>query len=171
MTALKQFLLGLMLLGAVTYFGGGGTWASFSAETANSGTSVASGTLTLSDTVNNTTACLSANGTTLNNVNAACNAALTLTNVAPGVFGGTAQITLRNTGSIDASKLSFFASSVNATLNAAITSTVTPTTTLTVTPLEGTITTGDSIVLSYGTHTQTFVANGGTSAEIGRAHV
>jgi hypothetical protein len=51
MNALKQFLLGLMLLGAVTYFGGGGTFASFSAETANNGSSVASGTLTMSATV------------------------------------------------------------------------------------------------------------------------
>ncbi len=162
MNGLKQVLLGLMLLGAVTYFGGGGTWASFSAETANAGQSIASGTLTMSDQVNTNTACLSANGTPNNNVNPACQASLALTNVAPGVFGGTAQITIQNTGSIDASKLFFWASSVNATLNAALTSGVAATT-LTVTPLEGTITTGDSIVVSYGTHTQTFVASGGTS--------
>jgi hypothetical protein len=159
MTALKQFLLGLMLFGAVTYFGGGGTWASFSAETSNNGTSVASGTLTMSDQVNNATACLSANGAASNNTNAACTAALTLTNVAPGVFGGTALLTLQNTGSIDGSKLSFFASSVNATLNAALTSTVVNTTSLTVTPLEGAVTSGDTIALAFGTHSQNFVAS------------
>lgn len=160
---LKKFLLGLMLLGAVTYFGGGGTWASFSAETSNAGTSISSGTLTMSDTVNNATACLSANGIPTNNVNPACDAALTLTNVAPGVFGGTAQITIQNTGSIDASRLYFFASSVNATLNDPLTSGVAATT-LTVTPLEGTVTTGDSIVVAYGTHTQTFLASGGATS-------
>lgn len=158
MTALKQFLLGLMLLGAVTYFGGGGTWASFSAETENGGTSVASGTLTMSDQVNSTSACLSANAASINNSNASCNAALALTNVAPGVFGGVAQITIQNTGSIDASKLFFWASSVNATLNAPLTSPI-AVTTLTVTPLEGNVTSGDQIVVSYGTHTQTFTAN------------
>lgn len=156
---LKKLLLGLMLFGAVTYFGGGGTFASFSAETSNAGQSIASGTLTMSDTVNAGTACLSSNAASTNNVNPACNAALALTNVAPGVFGGTALITIQNTGSLDASKLFFFASSVNATLNGALTSGVAATT-LTVTPLEGNVTTGDSIVLSYGTHTQTYVASG-----------
>jgi hypothetical protein len=158
MTALKQFLLGLMLLGAVTYFGGGGTWASFSAETENGGTSIASGTLTMSDQINSTSACLSANATSINNSNASCNAALALTNVAPGVFGGVAQITIQNTGSIDASKLFFWASSVNATLNGALTNTV-AVTTLTVTALEGNVTSGDQIVVSYGTHSQIFTAN------------
>ena len=163
MNRLKQVLLGLMLLGAVTYFGGGGTWASFSAETSNAGQSIASGTLTMSDQVNSGTACLSANGTAVNNVNPACAASMALTNVAPGVFSGsTAQITIQNTGSIDASKLFFWASSVNATLNAAL-ATSPATTSLAVTSLEGTITSGDSLVLNYGTHTQTFVANGTTS--------
>lgn len=159
---LKTLLLGLMLFGAATYFGGGGTWASFSAETSNAGQTIASGTLTMSDQVNLGTACLSTAALSLNNTNPACAAALTLTNVAPGVFGGTAKITIQNTGSIDASKLFVWASSVNATLNAALTSGVAATT-LTVTPLEGTVTSGDSIVVSYGTHTQTFVANAGAS--------
>jgi hypothetical protein len=160
MIALKQCLLGLMLLGAVTYFGGGGTWASFSAETANQGQSIASGTLTMSDQVNTNAACLSANGVATNNVNPSCGAALTLTNVAPGVVstGSVAQITIQNTGSIDASKLFFWASSVNATLNAGLTNAV-AVTSLTVTPLEGSVTTGDSIFVSNGTHTQTFVAS------------
>ncbi|MCW2975672.1 MAG: hypothetical protein JWM06_953 [Actinomycetia bacterium] len=162
MVGLKKLLMGLMLFGAATYFGGGGTFASFSAETSNSGSSIASGTLTMSDTVNTNTACLSANATSINNANPACNAALTLANVAPGVFAGTAQITIQNTGSIDASKLFFWASSVNATLNAGLSS-GTAATTLTVTPLEGTVTNGDSIVVSYGTHTQTFVASAGAS--------
>jgi hypothetical protein len=78
------------------------------------------------------------------------------------VFGGTAQITIQNTGSIDASKLYFWASPVNATLNAALTSGVAAAT-LTVSALEGNVTSGDSIVVSYGTHSQTFVASAAAS--------
>jgi hypothetical protein len=157
MNALKQFLLGLMLLGAVTYFGGGGTWASFSAETSNADQSIASGTLTMTDTAN-ATACLSANGLAQNNVNPACNAALSLTNVAPGVYGGTAQISIQNTGSIDASKLFVWASSTNSALSGALTNAV-AVTSLPIAALDGAVTSGDSIVVSYGTHTQTFLAN------------
>lgn len=153
---LKGLLLFVMAIGAAAYFGGGATFASFSAETSNVGSTAASGTLTMSDQVNAGTACLSAGATSQNNVNAACAAALALTNVAPGVFGGVAQITVQNTGSIDASKFYLWAPYVNATLSAGITGTVTS---LPVTPLEGTVTSGDSIVLSFGTHTQTFTAN------------
>ena len=157
MTELKKFLLGLMLLGAVTYFGGGGTWASFSAETSNGGNAISSGTLTMSDQINSGGLCLTANATSANNVNPACGAALTLTNVAPGIAASTAKITIQNTGSIDASKFAVWASSTNATLNAAITS-GNSVTSLTVSGLEGTVASGDTIVLSYGANTQTFLA-------------
>jgi hypothetical protein len=151
-----------MLMGAAAYFGGGTTLASFNAETTNVGNAVSSGTLTMSDQVNTGTACLSAGAATQNNVNPACAAVLALTNVAPGVFGGVAQVTVQNTGSIDASKLYFWAPPVNATLNGALTS-GNAVTTLTVTPLEGTVTSGDSIVVSFGTHTQTFTASAAAS--------
>ena len=157
---LKGLLLFVMAIGAAAYFGGGATFASFSAETSNVGSSAASGTLTMSDQVNAGTACLSANSASQNNVNAACAAALALTNVAPGVYGGTAQITVQNTGSIDASKFYLWAPYANATLSAGISGTVTS---LPITPLEGTVTNGDSLVLSFGTHTQTFTASGATA--------
>ena len=153
---LKGALLFVMAIGAAAYFGGGATFASFSAETSNVGSTTASGTLTMSDQINSGTACLSANAASQNNVNAACAAALALTNVAPGVYGGVAQVTVQNTGSIDASKFYLWAPYVNATLSAGISGTVTS---LPITPLEGTVTSGDSIVLSFGTHTQTFTAN------------
>ena len=170
MTALKKFLLGLMLFGAVTYFGGGGAFASFSAETSNNGSTVASGTLTMSDTANGSpTGCLTVS--TSNNVNPGCAAVLTLTNVAPGIFGGTGKIVLQNTGSIDASKLSFWASSSNATLNGALTAGV-AVTSLTVSGLEGTVASGDTIVVSFGPLTDTFVANGaGASASNGATSI
>jgi len=158
MAGLKKLLVFCMLIGAAAYFGGGTTFASFSAETTNAGSAISSGTLTMSDQVNSGTACLSAGSAAQNNVNPACAAVLTLTNVAPGVFGGVAQVTVQNTGSIDASKFYFWAPQANATLNAALTS-GNAVTSLTVTALEGTVTSGDSIVVSFGTHTQTFVAS------------
>jgi hypothetical protein len=159
----KTFLALMLLVGAAAYFGGKGTYSSFSAETTNPGSTAASGTLTFSDQVDTNSACLSVNGATQNNVNATCGAILSLTNLAPGLYGGAAQVTLKNTGSIDASKLYFWASQVNTTLSSGLTA-GTPTTTLPVNPLEGTITSGDSIVVSYGFHTQTFTANGVTAA-------
>lgn len=159
----KTVLALMLLVGAASYFGGKGTYSSFSAETTNPGSTAASGTLTFSDQVDTNSACLSVNGATQNNINASCGAILSLTNLAAGVYGGAAQVTLKNTGSIDASKLYFWASQVNTTLSSGLTA-GTPTTTLTVNPLEGTITNGDSIVVSYGFHTQTFTANGVTAA-------
>lgn len=156
----KKALLALMAIGAAAYFGLSGTFASFSAETSNLGSGISSGTLTMSDQVNTSTACLSANGATQDNINAGCGAALSVTNIAPGVFGPTqtAKITIQNTGSIDASKLYLYAPSVNAKLNAALTSGV-AVATLTVTPLEGPVAISDQIVVSFGGHSQTFTAS------------
>jgi hypothetical protein len=165
MVGVKKLLLGLMLFGAVTYFGGGGTWASFSAETSNNGSTIASGTLTMTDTVNGNTGttCLSANGASQNNINPLCDKLFTLTNIAPGVFGGTAKIAIQNTGSIDASKLSFWASSVNATLGVAGLVNGASISSIPVASLEGNVANGDQLVVNYGSHTQTFTAVGATA--------
>ncbi|HEX7083629.1 MAG TPA: hypothetical protein VF186_05910 [Gaiellaceae bacterium] len=160
---LKAFLTLLMAIGAAAFFGSGGTFASFSAETTNAGSTAASGTLTMSNTVGTGSACATASAASQNNFNEACSPALTLTNLAPGTYGGAASITIQNTGSIDASALSLWAPPVNATLDAALTNGVTSGSSLTVTALEGTVTSGDSIVVSFGTHTQTFVASGSAS--------
>src|SRR5665213_454905 len=166
MTALKQFLLGLMLLGAVTYFGGGGTFASFSAQTSNNGSSIASGTLTMNDTVNSATSCLSAAGTSNDNVNsvnqavnaAGCDKLLTLTNVAPGMAASTAKVTILNSGSIAASQFSVWGSSVNATLNTAVP--VGTFSSISVVGLEGPVLSGQNLELNYGSNLpQTFKAS------------
>jgi hypothetical protein len=156
----KKALLLMMAIGSAAYFGLSGTFASFSAETSNLGSGISSGTLTMSDQVNTNTACLSANGATQDNINSGCGAALTVTNIAPGVFGPTqtAKIAIQNTGSIDASKLYLYAPAVNAKLNAALTSGV-AVTSLTVTPLEGTVAIGDTIVVSHSGHSQNFTAS------------
>jgi hypothetical protein len=159
---LKGFLLFVMLIGAAAYFGGGATLASFSAEATNAGSAIASGTLTMSDQVNAGTVCFSASAAPQNNTNPSCPSVLALTNLAPGVFGGVALVTVQNTGSIDASKLSVFAPLVNATLRTALT-TSGPITSLPITALEGTVATNDQIVLSFGTQTQTFTASGPAS--------
>ena len=159
----KQVLLALIVIGALANLGSPGWFASFSAEVQNTNSSISSGTLTMSDEVNAGTTCLSANGSSQNNVNAGCASTLALTNVAPGLFGGTAQVTIQNTGSIDASKFYVYAPYVNSTLNAGLTSGGSVSS-LTVLALEGAVTNGDSIVVTYGSHTQTFTASGATAA-------
>lgn len=161
MGKLKTFLVLMIATGAAALFAGSGTFASFSAETTNAGGSVASGTLTMSNTVNGGTACLSMNAVATANLNPNCSAPITLSNVAPGVFGGTAQIAVANTGSLDASKLSLWSPWPNATLSlgAGTLSTSINTTSLTITGLEGAVATGNTLMLTYGTHTDTFTAS------------
>jgi hypothetical protein len=161
---LKAFLTLLMALGAVAYFGGDGTLASFSAETANPGSTIASGTLTMSNTVNSGTACLSSSGTgASNNVNSSCDKLFTITNVAPGVYAGVAQVTVKNTGSLNASKLWVWAPTTSSTLTTALTS-GTSYTTLAVTALKSAIVAGQGVVVSSGTHSQTFYASAAAAA-------
>jgi hypothetical protein len=154
----KKILVAWLAFGAILYFGASGTFASFSAETSNAGSSVASGTLTMSNKVGTASACLSSNAASANNANAVCDKLVQLTNLAPGVYGGAASLTVQNTGSIDASKLYFWASPVTARLTTGIASGATVTT-LTVSPLEGTVASGDHLLVSYGTSSQTFVAS------------
>jgi len=158
----KRVLLGLIVIGALANLGSTGTFASFSAEVQNTNSSIASGTLTMNNQVESGTVCLSANGAAQTNVNPACSSVLALTNVAPGVFGGTAKVTIQNTGSLDASKFYLYAPYVNSATTSALTS-GNSVSSLAVAALEGTVTSGDSIVLTYGTHTQTFVASAGAA--------
>ncbi|MGN6372946.1 MAG: hypothetical protein ACTHM1_08130 [Solirubrobacteraceae bacterium] len=162
----KRILTLMMAVGALA-LAGRGTFASFSAETSNGGTSLASGTLTLSNQVESGEACLSTAAKSSNNFNERCQAAMALKNVAPGVFGGVAKITVKNTGSIDASKLYLWAPLANAVLKGALTEGV-AVTKLTVAPIEGSVRSKDEIVLRYGTHEEKFeasaAAEGGTES-------
>jgi hypothetical protein len=164
MVTVKKVLIVLMAIGAAAYFGGGGTFASFNAETTNAGTSVAAGTLTLENNVNSSaTSCLSANGASANNVNAACDSLLTLTNVAPGVYGGVAKVVVQNSGSIDASKFYLWAANVGATLTQDVTKNTTPTV-LHVSPLQGTIASGNHVTVSYGSTIQQYTVGAAVEA-------
>lgn len=181
MSRTRQVLFLMLLIGIVVMVAGGGTFATFSAETSNPGSSVASGTLTMSDQVNTTTACLSKDAATLDNYNeggtptqgSPCQAALVLSNDAPGVtdtsgstnqtggHGGYAILNIGNTGSIDASRFSLYSPYVNARLTTGITSgsVITPgqpSASFAVSNLEGPVAPGDTITLTSGGATQTF---------------
>jgi hypothetical protein len=146
----KRLLMLMLAIGIVVYAGGGaGTFSSFSAETSNTNSSIASGTLAMSDNVNATT-CLSNDAPSLDNYRASgCGTILSLANQAPGIFGGSAALTLNNTGSIDGSKLTVYAPYVNTTLSSQVNSGSTIGS-LTINTLEGTIAVGDTIELDYG---------------------
>lgn len=166
----KKALLLMMAIGAAAYFGFSGTFANFQAETANSGSSIASGTLTMNNQVNSNSACFTGSSASADNINAGCDAAFAVTNVAPGTFGSNqvAKIVVTNNGSIDGSKLYLYASQVNGKLATGITKNTSGILSLTLSSsgLEGTIALGDSITLSYGGNSQTFIAR---AAAIGGA--
>jgi hypothetical protein len=170
---LKAFLTLLMALGAVAYFGGDGTLASFSAETSNTGSTIASGTLTMSNSVNSATACLSSGGSVgspVNNINSSCDKLFQFTNVAPGVYGGLATVTVKDTGSINASKLWVWAPTITGpTLTTAITAGATVTS-LALSSLKSALTVGTSITVMNLTNSaqyQTFTVATAASASAG----
>ncbi len=110
MNSSKKWLLsGLVVIGAAALIGGG-TFASFNAQTQNPGNTFATGTLVLSNTKAGGSACLSTGGgATDTNVNSSCDSLFALTVKKPG-DSGTANLTIKNEGSIDASALKVFSS-------------------------------------------------------------
>jgi hypothetical protein len=109
-TKTKRYLVLLAAIGLVAAaLGGTGTFASFTAETTNSGNFFATGTLLLSNTITSGTACLSegdinhpgASG----NVNSACDIILSGSNLFPGATAISGAVTIQNVGTIDASNL------------------------------------------------------------------
>lgn len=118
----KQLLLTLIAVGGLASLTTGGTYAVFTSRAANANNSVASGTLTFSNTVNTGTACLSQNGpASPGNVNPGCDVLLTSSSlwypVTSPVTAGQASITkvtIKNTGSLAASKLSLYMPSCTA---------------------------------------------------------
>ena len=151
----KRVLLLLLVVGLVSYVGGSATFALFSAETTNPGSSMATGTLTMGNRVESGTTCQSYNGPTNDNVNSTgCDALLALTNMAPGLSSKQAKVTIGNTGSLDASKLYVYAPYPSAALGSPLSGTVTTLTLATGfwVPLAN----GDTIQVSYGGRTQPF---------------
>jgi len=159
----KRLLLAVMAIGAAAYFGLGGTFANFQAETSNNGSSISSGTLTMSNTVNSNSACFSYTALSADNINANCDAPFAITNVSPGGYQSTqvAKITVANSGSINGSNLYLYASQINGKLATQLTS-GNPVSSLSISSpgMEGTVSNADSITVSYGGKSQTFTVSG-----------
>ncbi len=104
-----KLLLTAAILIVVSAGLGFGTLATFNAQTNNPSNVFATGTLVLSNTKQGGTACLSTGGGNTNtNVNTGCDQLLNLTVKKPGDTG-TANVTLRNVGSINATTFKVFA--------------------------------------------------------------
>ncbi|MGH2932930.1 MAG: hypothetical protein ACRDL2_00230 [Gaiellaceae bacterium] len=158
----KAILVLLIVTGIAAYFGAG-TFAGFDAVTANPASAIASGTLTMNDTVDTGTACMSIGGAAHDNVNAGCDAALSLDNQEPGLSHA-AEITVQNSGSLDASELSFGASYVNGTLGSDLDPGTITSLSLASPGLEGPVANGDTIEVSYGEYAVDFTASANASA-------
>ena len=108
----KTYLKVLIVVGLLAVIGGGaGTFATFNAQTTNSGNTFATGTLVLSNTVGATT-CLSTNGgnTNTNANSTGCSTVFNGTVKKPGDIAG-GNVTLQNSGSLAASLLKLTATS------------------------------------------------------------
>jgi predicted ribosomally synthesized peptide with SipW-like signal peptide len=106
MLGTKKLLLAIAGFGLAAAGTAGGTFASFNAETTNAGNTFATGTLTMTNSTTSQTACFSA-GATGNT--ASCSSFLTGAKVAPGAARQTGTVTIKNGGTLDASKLYVYA--------------------------------------------------------------
>ena len=105
----QKVLMSVGTLGVAAAVAAGGSFATFNAQTTNPGNTFATGTLVMSNKVNTGTACLSTGGGSINtNVNNACDALFNLTVRKPG-DSATANLTIKNEGSLDATALKSFA--------------------------------------------------------------
>ncbi len=109
----KKLLLSVNAIGALATVTVPSTYAVLTSESSNRGDTIASGTLTLSNTVGAGTACLSQSG--VSNVNTSCDVLLQATPLwypisSPPTAGqaSVTNITIKDTGSLPASKLSVY---------------------------------------------------------------
>ena len=173
-TKTKRYLVLLAAVGLVAAaLGGTGTFASFTAETTNTGNYFATGTLLLHNN-GGTTTCTSEADTSNNANNLSTNGCDVLFKVAPLTDSNPhwAHLTLTNAGSIDAADIKFnapggcspVASSFGPnTLTTALVAS-NPVSILHFTSLTGSIAAGDAIFLTEGTHAQTFTAAAAAAA-------
>jgi predicted ribosomally synthesized peptide with SipW-like signal peptide len=171
-TKTKRYLMLLAAVGLIAAgLGGTGTFASFTAETTNAGNYFATGTLFLHNN-GGTTTCTSES--TLAN-NATITGCDVLFHVAPLTSTSPvwAHLTLTNAGSIDSTDIkfnapggcSFAASTFSSTaLAAPLPVSGNPVTTLHFASLSGSIAVGDAILVTEGTHAQTFTATAAAAA-------
>lgn len=98
----RRSLYVLLSAGLLALAAGGGTFASFTAETDNPGNTFATGSLLMSNLPSAGTVCFSVNG--VDNANPGCSTLVNVTGEEPGQGGTivTASVTLGDTGTIDA---------------------------------------------------------------------
>lgn len=108
---LKCALLATMTVGALGWVTIPGVWAVFSAETRNTQASASTGTLTMDMSVGASSCSSKAGPASPGNVNASCTAYFTYAPATENYPGTprTVQVTIKNTGSRDASDLSLYA--------------------------------------------------------------
>lgn len=112
---LKKVLATMIVIGALGSVTAGGTFALLNSQESNPGGTVASGTLTFSNTVNTNSACFSYNGpASPGNVNTGCDALFTSASLNYPGTPLTAKVTIANNGSLDASDLSVYMPSCTA---------------------------------------------------------
>jgi len=108
MSIRRKILVSIAVVLGATAVVGAGTFATFNAQVRNPANTFATGTLVLSNKVGAGTVCLStAGGSTDTNVNNNCDTAFSLTVKKPG-DSGSATLTLKNEGSLDASLFKVF---------------------------------------------------------------
>jgi hypothetical protein len=111
---IKKLLLSLIAVGLIGSVTARSTYAILTSKDSNPNASLASGTLTFSNTVNAGTACLSQNGVV--NVNTSCDALVTSastwfpisSSTPPSAEYSMSKLTIKNTGSLPASALSLY---------------------------------------------------------------
>jgi hypothetical protein len=104
----KKILATMLLVGALSTVTVGGTFAVLNSQESNAHSSVSSGTLTFSNTVNTGSACFSYGAGSTANVNNTCQAVITAASLAYPGTALTNKITITNNGSIDASDLAVY---------------------------------------------------------------
>lgn len=106
-TGTKVLITALIVASAAMVLGSG-SFATFNAQTTNPSNTIAFGSLVLSNTKQGGAACLStAGGSTDSNANGSCDTLLNLTAKKPG-DSGSANLTLSNAGTLNASALKLF---------------------------------------------------------------
>jgi hypothetical protein len=105
---LKKVLASLMVVGALTSVTVSGTFALLTSQESNARSAVASGTLTFSDTVNLGTCFSYIGGSSVNNVNSNCQAAITSSTLNYPGTPAVVPVTIANNGSLDAAGLSVY---------------------------------------------------------------
>jgi len=109
----KKVLLSAMVIGGLSFFTLANTFAVLNSEGSNTGSTIASGTLTIGNTVGAGTSCFSYTSAT--NSNASCDALFSSASLAYPGTPVTVHVTIQNAGTIKASALSIYMPSCTAT--------------------------------------------------------